>query len=437
MDELNAKIHDLLANLPQVGSEFATVWLPLQGGIIIVAILVAIVIARLVRRFFDAANATQRWPLPLRLIVRAFLRNLAPIVFIILAVSARAAMLQMTYPSRSYLLGGAVSLVTAWVVISLATTIIRNQFVKKLVAVSAWTIAALSILGLLAPTAAGLDSVGIAMAGIRITPLLIIKTVVLLLVALWLASLLSNLIENRVQSTADLTPSIKVLLGKLIRITLIVLAIIIVMSSVGIDLSALALFSGAIGVGLGFGLQKIVSNLISGIILLADKSIKPGDVISLGDKFGWIDRMGARYTSVVTRDGREVLVPNEDFITQRVVNWSYSDNLIRLDIPFGVSYNADPHKVRELAVEAAISVTRVLAKPEPVCHFMELGDSSLNFSLRFWIEDPNDGIVNVRGLVLLALWDVLKRENIEIPFPQRDLNMRNPLHVVLRKDVAD
>ena len=167
-----------------------------------------------------------------------------------------------------------------------------------------------------------------------------------------------------------------------------------------------------------------MSNLVSGIILLADKSIKPGDVITVGDNFGWVESMGARYTAIVTRDGREFLIPNEDFVTQRVINWSYSNDEVRLDVPFGVSYASDPHKVCALAVEAAKSVARVLVSPQPVCHLKAFGDSSLNFILRFWIRDPVDGITNVSGQVLLALWDAFKREGIEIPYPVRDVRHR-------------
>jgi small-conductance mechanosensitive channel len=133
--------------------------------------------------------------------------------------------------------------------------------------------------------------------------------------------------------------------------------------------------------------------------------------------------MGARYTSVVTRDGREFLIPNEDFVTQRVINWSYSNDEVRIDIEFGVSYAADPHKVREIGVEAAQSVARVLTSPAPVCHLKAFGDSSLNFVVRFWIRDPIDGLTNVRGQVLLALWDALRREGIEIPYPVRDVRL--------------
>jgi len=339
-------------------------------------------------------------------------------------VVERSGLLLITpIPARSYLVSVAASLATAWVVIVLLTGVIKNQFVTRIVAVVAWTLAALSIVGLLAPTMAALDSVGIIVGGLRITPLLVIKTTILLLLTLWAANALSDFLERRVQTAADLTPSIQVLLGKLIRLLLLTFAVLIVLSTVGIDFSALAFFSGAIGVGVGFGLQKIVSNLVSGIILLADKSIKPGDVITVGDQFGWVTTMGARYTSVNTRDGREFLVPNEDFITQKVTNWSYSSDDIQVEFKFGVSYDSDPHQVRTLAVSACEGVPRVLQTPAPVCHLIGFGESSLDFCLRFWISDPANGMTNVRGLVMLNLWDVLKREDIDIPYPVRDLRM--------------
>ena len=181
------------------------------------------------------------------------------------------------------------------------------------------------------------------------------------------------------------------------------------LSSVGIDLSVLAVFTGAVGVGLGFGLQKIVSNLVSGIILLADKSIKPGDVISVGDQFGWVTTMGARYTAVDTRDGREYLIPNEDFVTQRVVNWSYSNNLIRLEVKFGANYSSDPRKVQSAAIAAAASVPRVLKQPAPICHLLAFGSSAIEYRLAFWISDPGAGITAVRSNVMLALWDTLEK----------------------------
>jgi small-conductance mechanosensitive channel len=197
----------------------------------------------------------------------------------------------------------------------------------------------------------------------------------------------------------------------------------------------LTVLSGALGVGIGFGLQKVVSNFISGIIILVDQSIKPGDTISLGDTFGWIRELRSRFISVVTRDGREYLIPNEDFITQRVINWSFSDKYVRLDVDFGVSYDSDPHEVTRIAIEAASAVDRVNStRKAPVCWLTDFGDSSINLKLRFWIADPQEGLTNIRGKVLLALWDAFKENNIKIPYPHRTLVMETPIQVTTVAD---
>ncbi|TIP83911.1 MAG: mechanosensitive ion channel, partial [Mesorhizobium sp.] len=240
----------------------------------------------------------------------------------------------------------------------------------------------------------------------------------------WLAVVVGKYIDERVRISEELTPSIRVLVGKVAKVGLVLVAGAIALSSVGLDLTALTIFSGAVGVGLAFGLQKVVSNFVSGMIILLDKSIKPGDTISLEGTFGWVRELRARFVSVVTRDGREYLIPNEDFITQRVINWSFSDNLVRLDVNFGVSYDADPHKVSELAIAAAMSVGRVEADRRPVCWLTDFGESSLNFVLRFWIHDPQQGLTNVRGRVLLALWDTFRENGIDIPYPHREIIMK-------------
>jgi small-conductance mechanosensitive channel len=209
-------------------------------------------------------------------------------------------------------------------------------------------------------------------------------------------------------------------------VTLFGAAVFIGLKAVGFDLTGLAVLSGAIGVGLGFGLQKVVSNLVSGVIILLDKSIKPGDVISLGETFGWINALGARYVSITTRDGREYLIPNEDLITGQVVNWSHSNDFVRLDIHFGTSYTDDPHLVRRIAVEAAKTVPRVLNDRAPVCHITGFGDSSIDYILRFWIRDPTQGLTNIRGNVFLALWDAFRENGISIPFPQREVRLLEP-----------
>jgi small-conductance mechanosensitive channel len=222
-----------------------------------------------------------------------------------------------------------------------------------------------------------------------------------------------------------LTPAIKVLTGKLIRIALIAIAIVIGLTSVGIDVSGLAVVGGALGLGIGLGLQRIVANLISGVILLMDKSIKPGDVLEVGDTYGWIQSLHARYVSIRTRDGTEHLVPNEMLITDRVINWSYTNSLVRLKLDIGVSYQSDLHRAIALCVEAAANTPRVLSNPSPACFISGFGDSSVDLSLRLWINDPDNGVSNVRGAVYIAVWDLFYEHGIEIPFPQRDLHIRS------------
>jgi len=425
MGDLDQSLGALVKAIRSLGAEFNSIWFPIQLGLILLTAVIAVGLARLAQRRIDLASLMRGWPELLRQVIQAVVDNLGVIIFTLAVAATRAGLLDLTRPSHSYLLGVAANLATAWIVINLLAALIKNHFVNRIVAVFAWTIAALSILGLLGHVATLLDSIAIVIGGLRISLFLVLKTSVLLLATLWLAIAVANFLDRQLRSAADLTPSLQVLIGKLLRLALVTFSIAIVLGSVGIDLSALALFSGAVGLGVGFGLQKIVSNLVSGIILLADKSIKPGDVISVGENFGWVDSLGARYTSVVVRDGREVLIPNEDLVTHQVINWSHSNDRVRLEVEFGVSYTSDPHKVRRVAVEVVEGLPRILKAPAPFCHLIKFNDFSLDFVLRFWIRDPIDGITNVRGNVMLALWDAFKREGIEIPFPVRDVRIRN------------
>ena len=416
--------HDTLTALLEAAhhtlrTELTSIWLPIQLGLIALAVVIAAGIAAAIRNRGDLVSLTIDWPPVLRLIVRGIVTHMGAIAFIVVLLTIRVALRADLVHPRTYLLGVAIDLTTAWVVINVLAGAIQNRFVNRVVAVSAWTIAALSIVQLLEPVTASLDSsaVSIMVGGLRVSPLLLLKTTALLLVALWAANAVGNFVDRRVQTFSDLTPSIQVLIGKLIRIVLVAFTVVVVLSSMGIDLSVFAFFSGAVGVGLGFGLQKIVSNLVSGIILLADKSIKPGDVISVGDHFGRVGNMGARYTSVDTRDGREYLIPNEDFITQRVANWTYSSDLVRLFVKFNTTYDSDPRKAQAAAVEAALSVERVLKKPAPACMLTEFGSTSIEFELWFWIKDPAAGVTNVKSDVLLALWDTLDKQGVNIPKP--------------------
>jgi small-conductance mechanosensitive channel len=398
-------------------TEVTSVWLPAQLGAILAATLIGALVAAIVRRRFDLVSATMGWPGYLRLAVRAVIDNFGVLVFILVIWITRASILAAAAQPRIYLLDVAINLATAWVVIAVLASMIRNPFVNRLVAVSAWTLAALSIVGLFDATVAALDSRGIMVGGLRITPLLVLKTTALLLLALWAAMTASNFLERRVQSAPDLTPSVQVLAGKLIRISMMTLAVVLVLSAVGIDLSVLAVLGGAVGVGIGFGLQKIVANFVSGVILLADKSIKPGDVVTVGEHFGWVTHIRTRYTSVDLRDGREVLVPNEDLVTQRVINWSYSSDTMQLQVRFNTTYDSDLRKTQAAAVTAALSVPQILKDPAPACHLTGFGATSIEYVLWCWIADAAAGPTRVRSAVMLALWDTLEREDVRIAKP--------------------
>ncbi len=317
------------------------------------------------------------------------------------------------------------SLLGAWVLIRLATSVVSSAQLAKTIAIIAWTVAALNIFGLLDTTLELLDSWSVTLGEIRLSPLTVLKIALALWFALWLASALSGLLERSLEKNQNATPSTRVLVAKLTRIALITFAILIALGSVGIDLTALAVFGGALGVGLGFGLQKIFSNLVSGIILLMDKSIKPGDVISLGQTFGWINHLGLRYTSVITRDGIEHLIPNEELIIQRVENWSFSNKLIRLRAPVGISYDSDVRKAMALCLEAAMATSRVQKDPAPKVQLIGFGDSSVNLEIRIWVDDPEEGRANIISEVLLNVWDLFKEHGIGIPYPQRDLHIRS------------
>ncbi|MDX1483057.1 MAG: mechanosensitive ion channel [Alphaproteobacteria bacterium] len=323
------------------------------------------------------------------------------------------------------LIGIAVSLLAAWVIIQLLSLVIKNRGGARLAALAIWSVAALNILDLLAPTVELLDAAAVNLGGFRLSLIVVIKGLILFAVLLWGALVVARVVEHRLVASEVLSPSLRVLTNQLTKITLVVIAVVIALASVGIDLTAFAVFTGALGVGVGFGLQKVVANLISGILLLLDRSIKPGDVIAVSGTYGWVNFMGARYLSLITRDGTEHLIPNESLITNPVENWSYSNELLRLKVPLGISYKSDLHKAIALVREAASEVERVLPEPNTVCLVKGFGDSSVDLEARFWINDPRNGVGNVKSQVLLRIWDKFHENDIEIPFPQRDLHLKS------------
>lgn len=354
-----------------------------------------------------------------------FLTLFPPLIQFILAIFFLTVSAELlAYKSvNTFIIATCSRLVTAWALIHFSTGILRKHKWTRALSILIWGIATLHILGLLLPLIEILDQLAISIGKIDISIILVCKAVILFVLMLKAVGLFSRFIEKHIHALPDITPSIQVLLSKIVKITLIFLAVIITLSVLGIDISAFAFIGGAIGVGLGFGLQKVVSNLVSGIILLLDRSIKPGDVIEIGSTYGRIKSLGARYVSVATRDNTEYLIPNEDLIVNQVVNWSFTNALIRLKILFPVAYNSDIHQVMELITTTAASVPRVLQTPQPSCQLKEFGNSSLDIELRLWIADPENGVSNVKSAVRIAVWDVFTKNCIEIPYPHMDIYM--------------
>ena len=428
--DLNEIAEFLHSAARSVGAEVTSPWFYLQFGLMLAAAGIAYAVDAAIRARVDMTSLAMRWPLPLRHFARVLVATASTATFVIVLIAARVIMYHSTWPSRSYMLMVAAKLALAWLMIRLTASVIRNAFIVRLVSLSAWLVAALSIIGQLEPAMEMLDSdtVSVVLGGLRLTPLVLIKLGALLIAALWLTNIASNFAESLINRSSDLTPSIQVLLVKMIRMGLMVLAIAIALGAVGINLSALAIFSGAAGVGIGIGLQKIVANFISGIILLADKSVKPGDLITIGDSTGRINEMKTRYISVAAGDGREFLIPNEDLVTQKVVNWTYTDKNTLVKVNFGTNYDADPRLVCKLALDIAAAAPRAIKSKPPNCILVEFAEAGMKFSLTFWIADP-DGLDNVRSEAMLALWDAFKREGIHVPYPVREIRVRGALPV--------
>ena len=430
MEPLNPEIVDAAQGLwGSVVTFFKLLMLPSRrnqliaiAGLIVMSWLLARALSPMLTNWLRSRENWPKWRLRLGLQTE---RRLPLIVFAALAWAVVLVMREMTWPSRSQVIALAATIATAWVAIFFLVRVIGNRFLRRIVSWGAWVWVTIHLLGLTDSVSKVLDRAAISFGDFRLSTLTVIKALVVTGMLVAGARLLSQIISARLARNEDISPTMRVLTAKLLQVILFSMALIIGLKAAGFDLTGLAVFSGAVGVGLGFGLQKVVSNLVSGIIILMDRSIKPGDVISLGDTFGWIEELGARYVSVVTRDGREYLIPNEDLVTGQVVNWSHTNNYVRLDLKFGASYQDDPHKVSEIAINAAMAVGRVYSSRRPVCWITGFGESSVEYVLRFWIGDATGGLTNVRGQVFLALWDAFKEHGISIPFPQREVRLLN------------
>ncbi len=394
----------------------------LQFGYVVLALLAARVVWGLMRR--RAQEWAERPSSPLvRGVVLSLCRIVWPALFCLILGVGVAAGKVLEQPQ--HILSAVASLATAWIIISLTSSLIGNPFWGRVVAFLVWSGAALSIMGLLKPTMHLLDSLALDFGEVRLSLLGLLRAVIVFIVAFEAAVVIGRFLEGRIRASAQLSPTVQILMLNGSRITLYAAAGLMALASMGISLTSLAVLGGALGVGIGFGLQKIFSNLISGVILLLDKSIKPGDIIEVGDVTGTIASINARYSLIETVDGKEVLIPNEELISGRVTNWTRSNMDVRLTVEVGVSYASDIRQAMRLMEQAAGEHPRVLQKPAPRCMVLRFGESSVDLMLGAWINDPDNGVMPAKSDLMLRIWDLFKAHGIEIPFPQRDVNIRS------------
>lgn len=396
----------------------------LQVALCFAAFFTAVLVHRRIRRAVHEQLAVWFSIERHRMLHESVMGILFPLVWLL--VQSFVIMLGVRFTLETNVLEVVSVLLLAWIIIRLSTGIVSSPFWAKLIAIIAWGFAALNILGLLGPTIASLDQLAFSIGKWHISVLGIIKTVLMMTFMLWLAITSSRTIERRIRKSSTLTPSMQELSSKLLKVTFVFLATVIGLTSVGVDLTAFAVFGGALGVGLGFGLQRIVANLMGGLVLLMDRSIKPGDVIEIEDNqgsYGWVNALGARFVSVITRDGKEHLIPNEDMITRKVINWSYSDTNVRIKVPARVAYSSDVNLAMNLMVEAAMETPRVLESPAPRCLLFEFGENAVILELRIWASDPHNGVANLRSAVLLKVWNKFREHGIRFPYPQRDVHL--------------
>lgn len=330
------------------------------------------------------------------------------------------------------------SLLNAWIVVRLITSNMREGFWADALALLAWTVAALYILRLLDPVLAWLDGAALQIGDFRISLLRLITSLVVAGVALWLARLAGDAAQARLKGSKTLTPSMAGLLGQVVKITFMFIAAMVALSAIGVNLTALTVFSGALGVGIGFGLQAIFSNFVSGVIILFEKSVKVGDFIELQSGVtGLVQEINIRSTLITTNDNVDILVPNEEFIKAHVINWTLKESRRRLRIAFGVAYGSDKEIVRKAGLEAAADVPWTFddgGQRAPQVWLVNFGDSSLDFELVVWLtEEAVVRPAKVEADYYWALHSALQKYEIEIPFPQRDVNFResSPVRVEL------
>lgn len=329
------------------------------------------------------------------------------------------------------LLNIATSLLLAMALVRLAVYALRKIFApsgwlhssERFIATTIWIGLALHLTGFLPEILDAMDELNFHIGRQKISLLTILSGILSVLVTVLVAMWLGRVLENRVMATEHLDMNLRVVLSKLFRAMLVVLGILVALPLAGIDITVLSVFGGALGVGIGLGLQKIASNYISGFIILIDRSIHPGDVLTVDNRFGTVSQLTARYLVLRSGDGTEAIIPNDTLITSTVLNHSYSNREMRIGIPVQVSYQSDLDKAMTIMRQAAENHPRVLKDPEPKTFLKAFGENGIDLEMSIWINDPEEGQLNLRSDINLEIWRQFQAAGIEIPYPQRDIRI--------------
>ena len=422
-------MNDLIALLRDWMDALGTPAVQIQLGIIVCAALFGEWLHRYWTRRLTTLSATS----PDHWLRDFFLRGLSRIVFpfgMFLFMGVGRVILRKT-GGEIGLLGTVMPLALSWAAIRLTVFILRTSFNptrtlkawEGVISTALWAAVALYLLGWLPDILNAMDEIAFSAGKVHISLLTVTKLMLavasLLILALWL----SNFIEKRLAGASGIDVGMRIGIAKFSRFLLLTFSLLLSLYTAGIDLTALAVFGGALGVGLGFGLQRIASNFISGFILVMDRSIRPGDVITTGNTYGWVQEMRARYVVVRTRDGSDTLIPNEKLIISDVINWSYEDSNMSIALALRISYQDDPERAMQIMLDLARKHERVLDDPAPSCILKEFGDIGITLEMSVWVNDPDAGITNVRSELYLAIWKAFKQHAITIPCTQKEVRV--------------
>ncbi len=399
---------------------------PVEVIALVAILLVVILLERILSRYISRSDTKH---------MKKISRYVCPLLFpVIMSVFLAVSIVIFdAFKIERHLHTPLLELMLAWIVVRILLLFMKRSTTLWITLVIVIPVVLLHIFEVWEPFVSLLQSLSFSLGKLEISLFDLIKFGLVISILFSLSKMFSEIGSNQLKKVSTLDTGSRLLIIKVIKITLYSVSALLALNIIGVELTMLTVFGGALGVGIGFGLQKIASNFISGLILLMEKSIRVGDMVELTDGvFGFVRRISARYTLVETLENKEIMIPNEDFITQRVTNWTYSDTSGRADIPIGVSYNSDIEKAQQLILEAANEVRNPKAR-EPECFLREFGDSSVNFLLFFWINDVREGRYRQVNNVMMKIWKKFKENGIEIPFPQRDVHVKGRVQLEAEK----